>query len=234
MDGSLLEALLEVALVNVILSGDNAVVIGLAARDLPPRQARRAVLLGGIAAVALRLALTLPAEALLRLPLLRAGGGVLLAWIAYRLLAGGGGHDESTAAGSLATAVRLIVVADATMSLDNVLAVAAVAEHSARPTLILIVGLALSIPLVLLGGAAVARLLGRLPLLAWLGAAVLTVTAADLVLRDAVLDGRVSGAGWVRWPFAAAVTAAVLGAAAVAARRSPGGQAPPASHAARR
>ena len=163
MDTGLLGALLEVLLVNVVLSGDNAVVIGLAARGLGPDRRVRAIGLGGGLAILLRLALTIPAEALLRIPYLRAGGGLLLAWVAYRLLADEAEATDHPGAATMTHAVRLIVLADVTMSLDNVLAVAAVAEQSKRSPLVLTVGLGLSIPVVLLGGGIVAALMSRLP-----------------------------------------------------------------------
>src|SRR4051794_23566700 len=137
MSSSLLGALAAVLLVNLVLSGDNAVVIGLAARGLSPDARRRAIMLGGGLAVALRLALTIPAEYLLTVPYLRAAGGLLLAWVAYRLIASDDSQTERGSSESIATAVRLIIVADLTMSLDNILAVAAVAERSKHDVLVL-------------------------------------------------------------------------------------------------
>jgi YjbE family integral membrane protein len=183
---ALFGALAEVLIVNLVLSGDNAVVIGLAARGLPSHARRRAVLLGGGFAVALRLLLTMPAEFLLKVPFLRAGGGVLLAWIAYRLLASEESRGEAEPAATIAIAVRLIVLADLTMSLDNILAVAAVAERSQHDVLVLVAGLALSIPIVLLGGSIVARLMERIPLFVWIGAAVLGYTAGELITEDEI------------------------------------------------
>lgn len=222
---TLVGALAEVLLVNLVLSGDNAVVVGLAARDLPPRARRRVVLIGGGLAALLRVALTWPAAALLGVPLVRAGGGLLLAAIAYRLLVDETEEGDHAAQGNVAAAVRLIVLADLTMSLDNVLAVAAVAERSAHPLLVLGIGLAVAVPLVVAGGALVARLMSRVPWLVWVGAAVLTVTAAELVADDAAVARL--GVPSAAWPFAAGVlTAGVLGAAwhrrRNGARRSPG------------
>jgi YjbE family integral membrane protein len=184
---ALFGALAEVLIVNLVLSGDNAVVIGLAARGLPSQARRRAVILGGGFAVALRLLLTLPAEFLLKVPFLRAGGGLLLAWIAYRLIAGEEQGGEAETATTISMAVRLIVLADLTMSLDNILAVAAVAERSQHDVLVLVAGLALSIPIVLLGGNIVARVMGRIPLFVWIGAAVLGYTAGELITEDEVM-----------------------------------------------
>src|SRR4051794_12206605 len=125
MTSSTLSALFEVLLVNLVLSGDNAVVIGLAARGLSEDSRRRAILLGGLFAVGLRLVLTIPAEFLLQVPFLRAGGGILLTWVAYRLLIGNKDESVTDEATSVSAAIRLIVLADLTMSLDNILAVAA-------------------------------------------------------------------------------------------------------------
>lgn len=187
MASSLLGPLAEVLFLNLVLSGDNAVVIGLASRDLPLRARRRAIALGGGVAVLLRLLLTVPAEYLLHVPLVRAGGGVLLGWVAYRLLTEQESDSDHAEATSIAHAIRLIVIADATMSLDNILAVAAVAERSSHANLVLIVGLAISIPIVLAGGDIVARLMGRLPFLAWVGGAILAYTAGELIVEDEAL-----------------------------------------------
>jgi YjbE family integral membrane protein len=212
MDVPLLRTILEVLLVNVVLSGDNAVVIGLAARGLPSRQRRQAIVLGGVLAVLLRLGLTLPAETALHLPLLGATGGVLLAWVAYRLQTGELQADDPGAA-TVWTAVRLMVLADATMSLDNVLAVAAMAESTSHPGPVLVLGLTLSIPVVLLGGGIIATLLERFPWLAWLGAAILTITAASLITNDEGLHGHGVWLPSAQVVVAVAFTGLVLGAA---------------------
>jgi YjbE family integral membrane protein len=209
---SLIQATLEVLLVNIILSGDNAVVIGMAAHGLPTRQRRRAIVLGGVLAVLLRLALTLPAEHVLQVPFVGAVGGVLLAWVAYRLLTAEETRDERHAT-SLWAAVRLMLVADATMSLDNVLAVAAIAESTAHPGPVLVLGLALSIPIVLLGGGIIATLLERFPWLAWLGAAILTITAASLITHDEGLHDHRVWSSSAQVVVAVALTGIVLGAA---------------------
>jgi YjbE family integral membrane protein len=219
VDGSLLQAALEVLLVNMVLSGDNAVVIGMAAHSLPGRQRRHAILLGGVLAVLFRLVLTVPAEEALHVPFLGAAGGLLLAWVAYRLLTSETEHKNHDAA-SVWSAVRLMVLADATMSLDNVLAVAAIAESTAHPGPVLILGLTLSIPLVLLGGGLVAALLERCPWLAWLGAVVLTITAASLITEDDGLHGRFHWTGLAHIVVAAGLTAIVLGAAWLQLRRA--------------
>ena len=212
MDSSLVGATLEVLLVNIILSGDNAVVIGMAAHGLPSRQRRQAIVVGGVLAVLLRLALTIPAQRILQVPFLGAAGGLLLAWVAYRLLTSEEVRDDRKGA-SLWSAVRLMLLADATMSLDNVLAVAAIAESTVHPGPVLFFGLALSIPIVLLGGGLIANLLERFPWLAWLGAAVLTTTAASLITSDDGIRGYVGSSRLSDVVVAAGLTVIVLGAA---------------------
>jgi YjbE family integral membrane protein len=209
-----------VLLVNIILSGDNAVVIGMAAHGLPSRQRRQAIMVGGLLAVLLRLALTIPAQRILQVPFLGAAGGLLLAWVAYRLLTSEEVHDDRKGA-SLWSAVRLMVLADATMSLDNVLAIAAIAESTVHPGPVLFFGLALSIPIVLLGGGLIANLLERFPWLAWLGAAVLTTTAASLITSNAGIRGYVGSSRLSDVVVAAGLTVIVLGAAWRETRRVP-------------
>jgi YjbE family integral membrane protein len=216
---ALIEALRAVILVNLVLSGDNAVVIGLAARSLPPRQRQRAVILGGGAAVLLRLALTLPAELLLNVPYLRAGGGLLLAWVAYRLLTEEDNPLQDKQAASIAQAVWLIIIADATMSLDNVLAVAAVAERGPHEVFVLIFGLVLSIPIVLAGGTIVARLMHRLPWLVWVGGAILAYTAAELFVEDHGLEPVLEKFPHVRIIFTVIFSVVLLGVAVLYNRR---------------
>jgi YjbE family integral membrane protein len=219
VDSSLIGATLEVLLINIVLSGDNAVVIGMAAHGLPSRQRRRAIMLGGVLAVVLRLALTIPAEWALQVPLLGAAGGLLLSWVAYRLLTSDEERDHGGGV-SVWAAVRLMVLADATMSLDNVLAVAAIAESTAHPGPVLILGLALSIPIVLLGGGLIATLLERFPWLSWLGAAVLTVTAASLITSDKGIRGYVGSSRASEVVFAATLSGLVLGVAWRETRRA--------------
>ncbi|MBE7939441.1 MULTISPECIES: TerC family protein [Ramlibacter] len=179
--------LVKIAWINIILSGDNAVVIALAARTLQPAQQRRAVLFGSGAAVVLRVALTVVAARLLALPWLQIVGGVLLLWIGVQLLAEDEDEGDGTAAhaqGSLGAAVRTILLADVVMSLDNVIAVAAAAGGS---TLLLVFGLALSIPLVVFGATLMVRLMERFPFIVAGGAALIGWVGGETLASDAVL-----------------------------------------------
>ena len=169
--------------VNVILSGDNAVVIALAARSLPERQRKQAVLWGAGAAVVLRIALTVVAVKLLELPYLKLIGAVLLVWIAVQLLVpeDESGEDDTRSSAHLLGAIKTILIADLVMSVDNVLAVAAAAKGS---FLLLVIGLAISIPLVVFGATMLMGLMERFPLIVTLGAAILGWTAGEMGVTD--------------------------------------------------
>ena len=181
-------ALLQIIGIDIVLSGDNAVVIALASRGLPPEQRRRAVLLGTGAAIAMRVVLALVAVALLAYPGLKLAGGALLLWIGISMLRPQGseaGHD-GPAATTLGGAVRTILVADAAMSLDNVVGIAAAAKGSA---LLLILGLAISIPLIIFSSAVLLRLMDRYPVIIVIGAALLGYVAAEMMVTDGFVQG---------------------------------------------
>ena len=180
-------ALLQIIGVNIVLSGDNAVVIALAARGLPAQQQARAVAWGSGAAVVMRIVLTIVAVELLRMPYLKLVGAVLLLWIAVKLLIPGKESEgHGTASSSLASAVRTILLADLVMSLDNVIAVAAAAKGS---TVLLIVGLAISIPLVVFASRLLLTLMDRVPVIITLGAALLGWVAGEMAVSDPVAKG---------------------------------------------
>jgi len=183
-------ALLEIIWVNILLSGDNAVVIALAARNLPAHQRSRAVLCGSGAAIVLRVVLTLFAVALLQVPYLKLVGSLLLLWIAVQLLVDKGQAGEVKASASLWHAVRTILIADLVMSLDNVIAVAAAANHAPLEmrTPLLIVGLALSIPLIIFGSTLLLQVMGRFPIIITLGAALLGFVSGEMALSDAAIE----------------------------------------------
>jgi YjbE family integral membrane protein len=177
----LIGSVLGIVVIDLVLSGDNAVVIGMAARSLRPDQRRRAIIFGGGAAVVLRILFTAIAALLLEIPLLHFVGGLLLVYIAFKLLRSETGEKNAREGSSMLDAIRVIVLADVVMSLDNMLAVGAQAHGDLR---LLLFGLALSIPLLLIGSNVVATLMGRLPWLVWLGAAVLAWTAGQMMVED--------------------------------------------------
>jgi len=185
--------LLEIIWIDILLSGDNAVVIALACRALPEGQRTLGVMLGSGAAVALRVVFTVLVVELLGLPFVKIAGGVLLLWIGVRLTRAEERQKEIAPANTLWSAIRIIVVADAVMSLDNMMAVAAAAKGS---KLLILLGLALSIPLLVFGSTLVLALLNRYPILVWAGAGLLGWIAGDLIGTDPDL------AAWlrVRWP----------------------------------
>ena len=181
--------------VNVILSGDNAVVIALAALSLPVHQQKKAVFWGAGAAVVLRIILTLVAGAMLRLPYLKLIGGLLLFWIAIKLLTPEDGDPEVQSSDNLLQAIKIILIADLVMSLDNVVAVAAAAKGS---TLLLILGLAISIPLVIFGATVLMRLMERFPIIVVVGAALIGAVAGELLVTDpTVVDWIHSNLQWM-------------------------------------
>jgi YjbE family integral membrane protein len=200
--------LVKIIWINIILSGDNAVVIALAARSLPPHQQRAAVLFGSGAAVVLRILLTIVAVQLLALPYLQIVGGLLLLWIGVQLLGDEEeGEGESKEHGSLMAAVRTILIADLVMSLDNVIAVAAAAKGS---FLLLILGLAISIPLVIFGSTLMIKLMERFPIIVVLGAALIGWVGGETIASDMIFRGYVSANPWTHYVAAAAGAAMVV------------------------
>ena len=177
--------LIKIVWINIILSGDNAVVIALAARSLPPHQQRKAVFWGSGAAVVLRIALTVVAAKLLELSFLQIIGGCLLLWIGLQLLSDDGDDEgESKSYGNLMAAVRTILIADLVMSLDNVIAVAAAAHGN---IVLLVLGLAISIPLVIFGSTLMIKLMDRFPVIVVLGAALIGWVGGETIVSDTAL-----------------------------------------------
>jgi YjbE family integral membrane protein len=178
--------LAQIMMVNIVLSGDNAVVIAMAARSLPGRQQKTAILWGSGGAVVLRVILTVVAVILLKIPYLKLAGGLMLLWIAYKLLVG---EDEAAgtdhhAHGNLLSAIKTILIADVVMSLDNTLAIAALASGD---YLLLILGLALSIPIVVFGSTLIMKLMDRFPVIVYVGAGLIAYTAGKMIEEDAAL-----------------------------------------------
>jgi len=172
----------SIILVNLLLSGDNALVIALASRSLPASQQKKAIFWGGFGAVGLRVILTFVAVFLLTIPFLQFAGGFMLLVIAAKLLNDEeSGHQQSMARPSLGKAIKLIIVADLIMSLDNVIAIAAVAHGS---LLYLIIGLGLSIPIIMFGSQLAQSVMIKWPVIIWLGAAFLGWTAGEMASED--------------------------------------------------
>ena len=204
--------------INLLVSGDNAVMIALAARSLPPRQQRLAVSWGTAAAVAFRIVLTVFAARALEWPWLKVVGGLLLLWIGVKLVAPDTEELDVSAHTRLVHAIRTILVADLVMSIDNVIAVAAAANEAApTPDLaamkytLLVLGLGISIPIVVFGSVIMLGVMARFPLVILAGAALLGWIAGDIIVTDPAITGWVgSHAAWLRQLHVAAMAGAVF------------------------
>lgn len=225
MEADFIAKIASIVLIDLVLSGDNAVVIGMAARSLPADARKRAIVLGGLGAVVLRVTFTILAALLLDIPLLRAIGGVLLLWIAYKLVRPHGDAHNVSEASSLAAAVQTIILADFVMSLDNILAVGGASEGHIG---LLIFGLLFSIPILMLGSELVARVLGRLPILLYVGVVVLVFTATRMILHDDVVKEIHHATHIETAVLAAALSALIIWLGSRAGKSLP--PAPPAGH----
>jgi YjbE family integral membrane protein len=179
-------ALLAIVLIDLVLAGDNAIVIALAARNLPPQLKTRAIVWGTVGAIAVRSVMTVGVVWLLKIPGLMLVGGLGLVWIAYKLLADdGGGEHSDPMANTFWGAMKTIIVADALMGVDNVLGVAG-AAHGAFD--LVIIGLLISVPIVVFGSSVVLKLVERFPAIIQVGAAVLALTAAKMIVAEPLLS----------------------------------------------
>jgi len=202
-------ALAKIIGVNIVLSGDNAVVIALAARSLPAKQQKQAIFWGAGAAIVLRILLTLFAVKLLELEWLKLIGSALLIWIGVKLLVPEEGDEDITASDNLLIAIRTILIADLIMSLDNVIAVAAAAGGS---IILLVLGLAISIPLVIFGATLLVKLMERFPIIITIGAALIGFVAGEMAWEDGAISAFTS-----HYPSETKYATAALGAVIVIA-----------------
>jgi YjbE family integral membrane protein len=201
--GTFLSALLAIVVIDLVLAGDNAIVIALAARNLPAHLQKRAILWGAVGAIAVRSLMTLVVVWLLKIPGLMLAGGAALVWIAYKLLVPEEGDDTAAAAHaptatSFWGAMRTIVVADALMGLDNVLAVAGAAHGS---SLLVVLGLLISVPIVMWGSSLVLKVVERYPGVVYVGAGVLAWTAAKMMGGEPFLTPWLSASPGLGWAF---------------------------------
>jgi YjbE family integral membrane protein len=219
-------ALVKVLTVNLILSGDNAVVIAMAARRLEGRQRRLAILWGAAGAVILRLIFAAIISFLLEIPFLQVAGGLLLLWIAWKLVhedtGGDEEEDDKVQAGQTAwEAIRIIIVADAVMSLDNVIALVGAARIGGEVVFsLLIIGLATTIPLVIFGAALLTTLLDRFPILVYAGAGLLVYIAVEMFFADEVLHHYLEPFASIEWIIGLTATAIFIAIAWLWRRRS--------------
>ncbi len=201
-----LVALASIMMVNIVLSGDNAVVIAMASRCLPRKQQKMAILWGSVGAIGLRVVLTLVAVVLLQIPYVQFIGGLLLVWIAAKLLTEENDEENIEAGTSFMAAVKTIIVADLVMSLDNTLAIAAVAKGD---FLLLGLGLGLSIPLIIFGSQVIIKIMDKFPVVVYAGAALIAWTAGEMMMDDHKI-GPVIQAALPAWLVPAAITIGVL------------------------
>lgn len=199
-------ALLSIVLIDLVLAGDNAIVIGLAARNVQKEDQKKVVIWGTLGAIVVRVIMTLLVLELLKIPGLRLVGGLALLWIAYKLLVDDKSHDIK-AGNRMWAAIRTIIIADMMMGLDNVLAVAGAAHGD---TLLVIVGLAISVPIMVWGSTMILKLTERFPVVITIGAAVLAWTAAKmLVAEPLIIDWFTSG--WIKYGFEIVAIIMVVG-----------------------
>ncbi len=193
-------------MVNIVLSGDNAVVIAMASRCLPKKQQRLAILWGSAGAIGLRVVLTIVAVILLQIPYLQFFGGLLLVWIAAKLLLEEESCENVEASDSLWAAVKTIIIADIIMSLDNTLAIAAIAKGD---YLLLIIGLGLSIPLIIFGSQILVVIMNKFPIIVYIGAGLIAWTAGEMMVRDQKI-GHYLSAYTPEWFIPLAITVGVI------------------------
>ncbi|RAL25914.1 TerC family protein [Thermoflavimicrobium daqui] len=210
MDANFWIGFFNIIVLDLILSGDNAVVIGMAARSLPAEQRKKAIMFGTAAAIVLRAALTAIAAYLLKIPFLMTIGGLLLLWIAVKLLIEEEKETEISVGNNMRSAIKTIIIADVVMSLDNVLAVAGAAHGN---IILVLFGLALSIPIIMWGSKLIATIMDKFPWIVYLGSAILGYTAGDLIVGDKLV------ARWIEIdilerviPIALAILVVIIGA----------------------
>ena len=203
-------ALLQIIMINIVLSGDNAVVIALASRSLPPAQQKKAIIFGSMGAIVLRLVLTFFAVYLLTLPYLKLVGAALLLWIGIGLLKPEGEENDLQGHSSLAAAIKTIIVADLVMSLDNVIGVAAAAKGNVP---LLVIGLVISIPLIIYGSTLMLKLMGRFPVIITIGAGLLGWVAGEMAVSDPVVTPWMANHSTIHMlaPAAGAVLVVLMG-----------------------
>ncbi|GIO09633.1 membrane protein [Brevibacillus reuszeri] len=207
LESTFFSSLLLIITINIVLSGDNAVVIAVACRKLQPVQRKKAILWGTFLAVIVRVMATILAVYLLQIPYLYLVGGVILLWISYKLLRDEEESEQINASDDLVQAVKTIVVADVMMGLDNVLAIAGAAKGS---ILLIVLGLLISIPLMIFGSQLILKAMERFQWLVYVGAAVLALAAANMIVTERVVSDWIAGKGWLEASIKIAIVALVL------------------------
>lgn len=200
-------SLLTIVFIDLLLAGDNAIVIGLAARNLPKETQKKAIILGTAGAVLIRIVATALVVWLLKIPFLLAVGGVILLWIAYKLLVQEDHHEDIKPATTLLASIQTIVIADAAMGLDNVIAVAGAAHGSLQ---LVIIGLLISIPIVVWGSTLFIKLIDRFRWIIYIGSGILAYTAAKMVVHEKRFGDWFGDTPLLGWTFEAAMVALII------------------------
>lgn len=185
MPTDFITSLLTIVVIDLVLAGDNAIVIGLAARNLPQHQQKKVIFWGTFGAIIIRSLLTIFVVKLLEIPGLLLAGGILLVWIAYKLLTEEKDHSDIKSTSSIFAAIRTIIIADTVMGLDNVLAIAGAAHGS---YLLVILGLLVSIPIVIWGSTLILKWINRFPVIIYIGSGVLAWTASKMIKKEAIIQ----------------------------------------------
>ncbi|MBJ6363801.1 TerC family protein [Paenibacillus sp. GCM10012307] len=199
-------ALLAIVIIDLVLAGDNAIVIGMAARNLPKENQKKVIFWGTFGAIAIRSLLTIVVVWLLLIPGLRVVGGLLLIWIAYKLLVEDKSHEVKTST-NIWAAIRTIIIADTAMGLDNVLAVGGAAHGN---YVLVVLGLLISVPIVVWGSTMILKLMDRFPFIIYIGSGVLAFTAAKMIEEEPLLHSIFGEISAIKWGFSALVVVLVL------------------------
>jgi len=201
-------ALLAIIVIDLVLAGDNAVVIGMAARNVPKEQQKRVILWGTAGAIIIRALMTLIVVWLLKIPGLHLAGGILLIWIAYKLVVDKKGHDSNIKAqNNMAKAIGTIIVADTVMGIDNVIAIAGASGGS---FLLVIIGLLISIPIMIFGSTLVLKFIERYPIIVYIGSGILAWTAGKMIMDEPAVHNAIASMPYVKWIVAGVVVVLVL------------------------
>lgn len=205
--GELFSTLISIIIIDLVLAGDNAIVIGLAARSLPKTQQKKAIVWGTVGAIIIRALATLIVVWLLKIPGLLLVGGLILIWIAYKLLIKEEEEEKVESSSTLIGAIKTIIIADVMMGLDNVLAIAGAAHGH---FLLVVIGLLISVPLIVWGSQVILKWMEKFPSLIYIGAGVLAMTAAKMVAAEKFIEPYFEGNPILKWTFVGAVVLAVL------------------------
>src|SRR5690554_679516 len=199
--------LLAIILIDLVLAVDNAVVIGLAARNVPKEKQKKVIIWGTVGAVVIRMVATVLVVWLLKIPGLLLVGGIVLIWISYKLLIDEKKHDNIAAKSTIWSAIGTIMVADMMMGVDNVVAVAGVADGH---MLLIVIGLIISVPIMVFGSTFVIKLMDRFPIVIYIGSGILAFTAGKMMLDEPILKSVIEPLGLGKWVVIALIVVAVI------------------------